>query len=88
MGHAARPNSVWEGPTQGHEKREARVIEGHLRLATTLLFSFVCLFVFSFFTLKVKVQIPSFRNLLDQVPAQNFCLWCCVKSNPEEDDKM
>lgn len=88
MGHAARPNSVWEGPTQGHEKQEARVIEGHLRPATTLLFSFGGFFFFSFSTLKVKVQIPSFRNLLDQVAAQNICLWCYVKSNPEEDDKM
>lgn len=49
MGHAARPNSVWEGPTQGHEKQEARVIEGHLRPATTLLFSFGVFFFFFIF---------------------------------------
>lgn len=59
MGHTARPNSVREGPTQGHEKREARVIEGHLRLAATLLFSFGFWFLFFFFIFHPEGQSPN-----------------------------
>ena len=32
MGHTARPNSVREGPTQGHEKRDSLLtLEGESR---------------------------------------------------------
>lgn len=78
MGHTASPNSVWEGPTQGHEYQEAGIIEGHLG-GWLPCYSSVSL---PFTILRVKVQIPSccldhlFQPLPGVPPTSPWLLVC------------